>query len=60
MPRVGVLRLLSMAPPKAGAAYAYLSWFAPVVQLDRLTRKPGDEPCMCGIIIVPAGTQLTS
>jgi hypothetical protein len=49
-----------MAPPMAGIAYAYLSWFAPVVELNHLPKKPRDEPCVHGIIIVPTGTRLTS
>jgi hypothetical protein len=59
MPRVRVLRLLSMALHRTGTTFAYLSWFAHVVKLHRLPGKPGDEPSVSGIIIVPAGTQLT-
>jgi hypothetical protein len=59
MPQVGVLQLLSMALPRAGTTYAYLSWFAPIVKLDRLPGKPGDEPYLRGIIIVSASTRLT-
>jgi hypothetical protein len=60
MPRVKVLHLLSMAPPRVGTAYAYLSWFAPIVKLDQLPGKTRDEPCERGIIIVPASTRLTT
>jgi hypothetical protein len=60
MPQVRLLRLLSMDPPRAGTTYAYLSWLAPIVELDHLPGKPEDEPCMHGIIALPVGTQLTS
>jgi hypothetical protein len=60
MPWVGVLRLLNMALPRVGTTYAYLSWFAPIVKLDRLPRKPKDEPYVRSIIIVPTGTRMTS
>jgi hypothetical protein len=49
-----------MALPKVGTTYAYLSWFAPIVKLDRLPRKPKDEPYVRSIIIVPTGTRMTS
>jgi hypothetical protein len=60
MPRVGVFWLLSVAPLRAGTTYAYPSWFAPIVELDRLPGKPSDELYVRGIIVVPAGTCLTS
>jgi hypothetical protein len=60
MPQVGVLQLLSMAPPRVGTTYAYRSLFAPVVELNRLHGKPRDKPCTHGIVVVLVGTRLTS
>jgi hypothetical protein len=56
MPQARVLRLPSRAPPRAETTYVYLSWFAPIVELNHLPGKPRDEPCMHDIIVVPAGT----
>jgi hypothetical protein len=59
MPQVEVPRLQSMAPPRAGTTYAYLSWYVLIAKLNRLPGKPRDEPCMHGTIVVPIGIQLT-
>jgi hypothetical protein len=59
MPRVEVLNQLSMAPTRVGTTYAYHPLFVPIIELDRLPRKPRDEPCVRGLIVVPAGTRLT-
>jgi hypothetical protein len=55
MPWVGVPRLPSMAPPKVGTAYAYLSWSVLITKPNRLPRRSGDEPCACGNVGVLVG-----
>jgi hypothetical protein len=59
MPWARVLWLPSMARPRAGTAYAYLSCSATIVELNHLPGKPGDEPSMSGIDVVPTDTRLT-
>jgi hypothetical protein len=41
-----------MAPPRAGTAWAYLSWSALIVKLSRLPEKSGDEPFVRGTVRV--------
>jgi hypothetical protein len=59
MPQVVVPRLPSMTPPRAGTAYAYLSWSVLIKKLNHLHGKPGDESCVHGTIDVPVSIQLT-
>jgi hypothetical protein len=56
---IGVLQLPIMTPPRAGTTCAYHSWSVPIVELNCLLGKPGDEPCMRGTIELPVAIQLT-
>jgi hypothetical protein len=60
MPRVGVPRLPSMAPPRAGTTYAYISWPVLVAKPNHLPGRPEDEPCVRGTIGELVGIQPTS
>jgi hypothetical protein len=47
MPRVEVLNQLSMAPTRVGTTYAYHPLFVPIIELDRLPRKPTGTNPVC-------------
>jgi hypothetical protein len=53
MPQVRILRLPSIIPLRVGTTCAYLSWSISIIELNHLTGKPGDEPCMRDTVRVP-------
>jgi hypothetical protein len=50
MPRVGVLRLPSKAPLRAGIACSSLSWFVFAIELNHLPEKSRGETCVHGTV----------
>jgi hypothetical protein len=56
MSRVGVVRLSSKVPPRAGTVCAFLSWFVSIVGLNRLPERPGGELFTRGNTGGPTGT----
>jgi hypothetical protein len=56
MPQVGVGRLSSKVPPRAGIVCAFPSWFVSIIGPNRLPERPGGKPFARGNAGGPAGT----